>query len=198
VIGSNGSNTGQRNRRALILFGVAVVLYVAISQFLLPWYDHLRAASDDVTSKTEQLRKFRRELLHQGNYQALIADVRKKIADARPYFFNEPAELQKVVENGAKTVGIDLTQRSATQTKKVDDLVNEISMTVAFESTPGQLVRFLDELRESPQIVNVRTAQIDPTQVVFAPPKTGELRKTIRVNLTIAGQSSTASDTKVN
>jgi type II secretory pathway component PulM len=188
----------QRNRRALILLGVALVVYIASSQFIFPWYDRLRAASGDVSAKTEQLRKYRRELLHQGNYEALTADMRKKITDARPYFFNDPTELQKIVENGAKTVGLDLAQRSATQTKKVDDLVNEISMTVAFESTPGQLVRFLDELRESPQIVNVRTAQIDPVQVVFAAPKIGEFRKTLRVNLTIAGQSSAATEGKVN
>jgi type II secretory pathway component PulM len=192
------TTTVQRNRRALILLGAAVVLYVGSTQFVFPWYDRLSAASGDVTQKTDQLRKYRRELLHQGNYEALTADISKKITDARPYFFNEPTELQKVVENGAKTVGIDLTQRSATQTKKVDELVNEISMTVAFESTPGQLVRFLEQLRESPQIVNVKTAQIDPAQVVLAAPKTGEFRKTLRVNLTIAGQSSIVADGKVN
>jgi hypothetical protein len=178
----------QRNRRALIVFGAAVVLYLVTSQFIFPWYDQLRAATGLAAEKEEQLRRYRQELLHQGNYRVLTADVRKKILEAVPYFFGNPAELQKLVEDGAKAVGIDLAQRSAVQTKRIDDVVYEIAMTITFQCTPGQLVRFLDQLRQSPKIANVRAAQIDPAQVAFEPPKTGEFRKMLRVNLTIAGQ----------
>jgi len=179
--------SAQRNRRALILLGLALVLYLTASQVFLPFYDKLRAAPAQAADKTDQLRRYRRELLHQGNYEALTADVRKKIAETIPYFFTDASELQKVAEDSAKTVGIALAQRSS-QMKKVDDVVNEITMAMTFESTPGQLVRFLDELRESPKTVNVRMAQVDPNQIMFAAPKTGELRKTVRVNMTIAGQ----------
>ena len=179
--------SARRNRRALILLGVALVLYLAASQVVLPWYDKLRAAPAQAADKTGQLRRYRRELLHQGNYEVLTADVRKKFAETNPYFFTDASELQKVAEDSAKTVGIALAQRSS-QMKKVDDIVNEITMAMTFESTPGQLVRFLDELRESPKIVNVRMAQIDPNQVVFEAPKTGELSKIVRVIMTIAGQ----------
>jgi len=180
-----------RNRRALLLLAVAMVLYVAVSQFFLPAYDNLRAAPAQVVDTTDQLRKYRRELLHRGNYETLTTDLRKKTADASQYFFSNPAELQKLVEDGAKSVGIDLAQRSATQSKKVDDLFTEITMTATFEATPGQLVRFLDELRASPKIVNIRTAQIDPSQIAYEAPKTGEVKKTVRVNMTIVGENIT-------
>ena len=186
-----------RNRRALLLLAVALVFYVALSRFLLPAYDKLRAAPAQVVDTTEQLRKYRRELLHRGNYESLTTDVRKKIADAAQYFFSDPAELQKLVEDGAKSVGVDLVQRSATQSKKVDDLFTEITMSAMFEASPGQLVRFLDALRASPKIVNIRTAQIEPAQIAYEAPKTGEVKKTVRVNLTIIGENLSAMPDKV-
>jgi hypothetical protein len=180
--------TAHRNRRALLLLAVAMVLYVAVSQFVLPAYDKLRAAPAQVVDTTDQLRKYRRELLHRGNYETLMADLRKKTAEASQYFFIDPAELQKLVEDNAKSIGVDLAQRSATQSKKVDDLFTEITMTATFEATPSQLVRLLDALRASPKIVNIRTAQIDPGQIAYEAPKTGELKKTVRVNMTIVGE----------
>ena len=113
----------QRNRRALLLFGVAVVLYVGTSQFALPWYDSLKAAPAEATDNAEQLRKYRRELTHRGAYETLTSDIRKKVADSRQYFFGtDTGELQKIVEESARSVGIDLAQRSATQSRKLDDM----------------------------------------------------------------------------
>lgn len=183
------TNASQRNRRALLLLGVALTLYVGTSQFALPWYDGLKAAPSQAADKADQLQKYRRELTHRGAYDALIGDVRKKVADSRQYFFGtDTGELQKIVEEGAKSVGIDLVQRSATQSRRLDDMLIEITMTATFESTPGQLVRFLDVLRSSPKIVNVKQAQIEPIQAAFEAPKTGEVKKTVRVNLAIAGE----------
>jgi hypothetical protein len=179
----------QRNRRALLLLGVAVALYVGTSQFALPWYDSLKAAPAEAADNAEQLRKYRRELAHRGAYETLTSDIRKKVTDSRQYFFGtDTGELQKIVEESARSVGIDLAQRSATQSKKLDDMLFEITMTTTFESTPGQLVRFLEVLRSSPKVVNVKQAQIDPIQPAFEAPKTGELKKSVRVNLTISGE----------
>jgi len=109
--------TNQRNRRALLILGIAVAFYLISSFGVLPIYDQLRAASGTAANKTEELKKYRRELSHRGNYDALKADTRKKLDELKTHFFtNDPAgsaELQKSVEEAAKTVGIDLTQRAA-------------------------------------------------------------------------------------
>jgi hypothetical protein len=184
-------NNAQRNRRALILLVFATVLYFFTSFLLLPWVDQLRAASSEVADKTDRLRRFKRQLAHRNNYAALTADARRKLQEATTHFFtvdaDGTAEFQKVVEDGAKGLGINLAQRSATQTRKADELVSEIAMTLSFECTPGQLVAFMGLLRTSPKVVNVKAAQVDPVQAVFELPKTGELRKNLRVNLTVAG-----------
>jgi hypothetical protein len=190
----------QRNRRALVILGVAVVLYLASSQGLLPLYDQMRAASGNVADKTEELRKYRRELSHRGNYEALKTDARKKLDDLKTRFFTSDAagttELQRIVEEGAKTVGVDLMQRSTTQPRKIDELTSEINLTTTFEATPNQFVAFLNQLRSAPKIVNVRNAQVDPVQIVYNAPGAGEVRKNLRVNLTITGVALAPPDNK--
>jgi hypothetical protein len=181
----------QRNRRALIALGIAVVIYLIASQGLLPLYDQLRAASGTVADKTGELKKYRRELSHRGNYDALKNDARKKLDDLKTHFFTNDAsgsaDLQRMVEDSAKAVGIDLMQRTTTQPRKLDELTAEVTMTTNFEATPNQLVAFLNQLRNAPKIVNVRNAQIDPIHIVYETPKQGEVKKNLRANLTIAG-----------
>jgi hypothetical protein len=194
------ATTSQKNRRALILLGAAIVAYLAISQVMLPAYDQLRAAPATANEKSQQLKKYKRELSHRGNYEALEADTRKKLQQVQEHFFTNDtagaAELQKTVEDSAARAGITLSQRSTGQPKKVDDLVSEISMSTSFDSTMNQLVAFLTQLQTSPKAINVRVAQIDPIQVALEAPKQGELKKSVRVNLTIAGEALNAVEQK--
>ena len=185
------ATTNPRNRRAFIILGVAIAIYLVTSLGLLPLYDQLKASSSTVSDKTDELKRYRRELSHRGNYDALKTDTRKRLDELKTHFFTNDAtgsaDLQRTVEDGARSVGIDLMQRSTTQPKKIDDLTGEVVMTTTFEATPNQMVTFLNQLRTSPKIVTVRNAQIDPLQVVFEAPKTGEVKKTWRVNLSIVG-----------
>jgi hypothetical protein len=194
------ATTNQRNRRALIILGVAVAIYLITSQGLLPLYDQLRASSNTVSDKTDELKKYRRELSHRGNYDALKTDARKRLDELKTHFFTNDAtgsaDLQRTVEDGAKSVGIDLMQRATTQPKKVDDLTGEVVMTTTFEATPNQVVTFLNQLRTSPKTVTVRNAQIDPLQVVYEAPKAGGVIKTLRVNLSIVGATLVAPEEK--
>jgi hypothetical protein len=192
----------QRNRRALIILGVAIAVYLISSQGLLPLYDQLRASSSAAADKTDELKKYERELSHRGNYEALKTDARKKLDELKTHFFTNDAagsaELQRTVEDIAKTAGIDLMQRTTTQPKRVDELTGEVTMTTNFEATPNQLVAFLNQLRNAPKIVNVRNAQVDPIQIVYETPKSGEVKKTLRANLTIAGAALNAVAEKAN
>lgn len=195
------ANAVQRNRRALIALAVAGGLYLAVSQILLPAYDRFGAAPAEASQMEAQLQKYRTALSHRGNYDALETDTRRKLDDLRTRFFTSDAagsaELQKLVEESAKQAGIDLAQRTATQSRKIDEFVTEISMTATFESSLNQLTSFLTQLRASPKAVNVRMSQIDPVQIAYEPPKQGEVKKSVRVNLTIAGDAVAAAADKV-
>jgi hypothetical protein len=194
------ASANQRNRRALIVLAIAGGIYLVSSFALLPLYDQLRAASVAAVDKTEELKRYRRELSHRGNYDALKADAGKKLEEMKTHFFTSDAagsaDLQRVVEESAKTVGVDLMQRTASQPKKLDELTSEVTITTVFEATPNQLVAFLNQLRNSPKVVNVRNTQIDPVQIAYEAPKTGEVKKTLRANLTISGVALAAPEAK--
>jgi hypothetical protein len=55
---------------------------------------------------------------------------------------------------------------------------------MSFESTPGQVVAFLNELRSLPRYVTVRALQVTPVAPVFEAPKGSDLTKNVRVNIT--------------
>ncbi len=194
-------SASQRNRRALVLLGAAVAVYLLAVLVVFPAYDELKAAPAIVADKTEQLRKYRRELSHRGNYEKLRTDASNQIKEARGHFFSNDtagaAEFQKMVEDTARATGIDLMQRTLGDIRKTGEVASEIAMTVTFESTPNQFVNFLSQLQSASKIVNVRSAQADPIQVAFELPKNGDLKKTLRVNLTLAGVAIAAGQDKV-
>ena len=182
----------ERDRRAIVLLAGAALIYVALSYGALPAFDSLKEASSGVGDKEEQLKKYRRALIRKGHYTQLLEQARKNVTAAEARFVrsdNPPlasVELQTIVEQAAKKVGLDLNQRSVSPARKKDDSFNEITMTLALEATPSQIFGFLAEIRNAPKFMVVRSAQIAPTQVMTEPPKKGDFTKIIHANLTIA------------
>jgi Tfp pilus assembly protein PilO len=76
--------------------------------------------------------------------------------------------------------------------KRLNDFYAELPMTIIFESTPGQLVSFLNELRSLPSFITVRTMQVSPVSQVFEAPKGVDVTKNVRVNMTIAAVTAAA------
>jgi hypothetical protein len=182
----------ERDRRALILLAAAAALYLMVSQAVLPIVDRLQVAAESAAEKEDQLRRYRRALLRKGRYTQLLDQARKNVAEGEAFLLrgDNPSlasvEFQNLVEEAAKNAGIGLSQRNISAAKKTDDFFNEITMTLSFESTPNQLTTFLSEIKTSAKFIAVRNAQIAPSQVLHAAPKTGEFQKTLRVSLNLA------------
>ena len=182
----------ERDRRALILLVSAGVLYLLFSQVAFPLFDQLKIASEASAEKEDQLQRYRRALVRKGSHTQLLDQARKNVADAEGRLIrgDNPSlasvEFQNLVEDAAKKVGISLAQRNITPAKKADDFFNEITMTLAFECTPGQLANFIAELRNAPKFITVRNAQVAPTQIVHVVPASGEFQKNLRVSLNLA------------
>ncbi len=184
-------NIRQRDRRAILLLGGAAIIYAALSFGVFPAFDSLKEASSRVSEKEDQLKKYRRAVIRKGNYTQLLEQARKNMAEAETRFIRgdnptlASVELQSIVEQAAKKVGLDLNQRTVSPARKKDDSFNEITMTLALEATPSQIFGFLAEIRNEPKFVIIRNAQIAPTLVLTEAPKKGDFMKTIRANLTI-------------
>jgi len=182
----------ERDRRAMLLLVGAAVVYAVFSFGILPAFDALKDASSEVGGKEEQLSRYRRALIRKGHYARLLEKARKDVSDleARLIRGDNPTlaavELQTIVEQAAKKVGLEFSQRNISPARKKDEFFNEITMTLAFEATPGQVTQFLEEIRNAPKFITVRNAQIAPAQVVHEAPKKGDFKKTVRANLTIS------------
>ncbi len=182
----------ERDRRALLLLGIGIAVYFLISALILPAWDRLSVGADAVTKKEDELRKYRRAVVSAQNYSRLLDQAKKSVADAEGRLIRgdnaslASVELQTLVEGAAAKFNIPLTQRNMSSAKKKDDYFNEITMTLSFESTPNQVTSFLGELRAAPKFVTVRSFQLSPVNPAQEAPTKGELKKTVRVNVTVA------------
>jgi Tfp pilus assembly protein PilO len=181
-----------QDRRALFGLAGALGLYLLISEVALPVYDALQSGASSVSQKEDELRKYRRAFASRDHYTQLLAQAKKSVAEAEGRLVrgDNPSlasvELQTIVEEAAKKVNITLGQRNMTAAKKKDEFFNEITMTLSFEGTVNQLTSLLSEVRNAPKVLTVKTLQIAPVNPVQEAPLKGELKKTVRVTLTVA------------
>ena len=181
----------KRDRRALILMGMALIVYFSFTAMILPFYDDLALATDTALERENQLRRYRRAVLQKANYAEVLVEARKRVEEGEALLIRgdnpslASAELQMIIEEIAEITGIELGQRNISPATRKDDFFNEITMTFGFESTPGQVVALLERLRNSEKLVTVRSIQIAPLRIVHEVSEDMELLKDLRVNLTV-------------
>lgn len=181
----------QRDRRALMLLVLALVIYGGINIFVLPAYDRIATARDFAAEKETQLKKYRRAQLRKGQYTELLKTASARVAQAESLVISAgtlsvaSSEFQSFIEGAASATGLTVTQRSIGTAKRLNDFYAQLPMTLSFDSTPGQLVSFLAQLRTLPRFVAVQTLQLSPLQSVMEAPKGQDLTKNVRVYMTI-------------
>jgi len=181
----------DRDKKALIGLASALAVYLVASEIVLPLYDRIKAGAETVNVKEDELRKYRRALVNGQRYSQLLEQAGKSVAvgEAQLIRGDNPSlaqvELQTIVEDAASKNNLALSTRNVTVPKKKDEYFNETTMTIAFEGTLNQLTSFLAELRAAPKFVTVRSLQVVPLQNAQEPPAKGELKKTVKVTLTV-------------
>jgi hypothetical protein len=180
-------------KRAGIALAAAIGIYLVVSQLAIPAWDTMRETASAVSEKEDQLRRYRRALAAKDRYATLLEQVRKSTAEGEGRLIrgDNPSlasvELQTLIEDAAKKLNIPLGPRSVTTAKRKDDYFNEITMTFSFEGTPNQMTSLLGEFRAAPKFVTIKSVQVTPLSTVQEAPTKGELKKTVRVNMTVAG-----------
>jgi Tfp pilus assembly protein PilO len=181
----------ERDRRALIGLVLAASLYGVIQFVVIPAYDRFAIAADTVADRESQLRRYRRAQLRKGQYAELTKVAAARVTENESIVIAgtseslSSAELQTLIEATGAKVGLMLSQRSTGALRRINEFYAELPMTLGFESTPGQLVMFLAELRGLPRFVTVRSLQVSPVQPLQEPLK-GDVTKNVRVSMTIA------------
>jgi Tfp pilus assembly protein PilO len=186
----------QRDRRALFLLATALLIFGLADVLVLPAYDRLTDAAQSSPDKENQLRRYRRAELRKGQYADLLKLTEQRVAKSEASVIAAAnlslasAELQSLMEGASTKVGLMVAQRSIGTARRLNEFYADLPMTLSFESTPGQLVSFLDELRSLPRFVTVRTLQVTPVAPVLEAPKGSDLTKNVRVNVTVAALTS--------
>ena len=176
----------DRDRRALIGLALAVALYVATVELVLPQWDRLREAPELAANSESQLRRYRRAILRQGRYQELEGLVAARDSELESVLIRAESEslasveLQSIVESVAADIGVVFGERNIIAPRTLDDFFSETAMSVAFDCTPNQLVSLLAGLRDLETLITVRELNIQP-----APAEGQDLTKEWQVSLTV-------------
>lgn len=187
----------QKDRRALIILALALVIYEVGTAVVLPAYDKLVAARDLVSDKESELRRYRRAQLRKGQYADLLKVTADRVAKSESAVIvaaNAPlasSQLQSMIEEAATKTGLMLGQRTIGSVKRLNDFYAELPVTLSFDSTPGQLVAFLSELRREPRFLTVRSLQVSPVETILEAPKGMAVSKTVRVLMTVVSLTTT-------
>jgi hypothetical protein len=184
-------NLQRRDRRALVFLGVAVVAYIVLAWGLLPFYGTLREAESAAVEKEKLLQKYREVIGRKDRYVSLVAEVDNQMKQAEERIIRSAnpslaaVELQTIVEGTARKLDIALIQRSVAPATATEDPIRQITMTIAFEATPRQLVSLLAELRALPKSIRVLTMTVNPVQTAQEAPKDQKFSKNLRVGMSL-------------
>jgi len=182
----------RNDRRAFLVLVLVLAIYVFFAEVALPVYDGLAIAADSALEKEDQLRRYRRAVIRRADYGQLLEEARRRMEAGEGRLIRgdnaslASAELQTIVEGVAEVTGVVLGPRNMSTARKKDEFFNEITMTLGFDCTPGQLVGFLTQLRASDKLIAVRSLRVSPHEAVDGVALGVGLSKDVTVNLTVA------------
>src|SRR5678815_497704 len=108
----------KRDRNALGILLIAVVLYFATSWLVLPGYRTLAGAESAALDKERVLQKYRQVIGRKGRYSSLLEQAGKQVQQAEEHVIRSQSpslaaeEFQTLVETAARKVGVNLEQRT--------------------------------------------------------------------------------------
>lgn len=169
----NSTPLGQK-----ILFFVIIVVGL-FAVYYLVLYGPLRSAHADAKKKLKtyktKLKDARRKLNNQVSKEELL-ELQKKFSIVReklPSQTRLPLLVEKI-HNKAKTAGLEI-QNFEQKSNKSKEIYVEIPVAMELKGTYGELIRFLNFVRNMSRIVNIQDLEME-----VADRKTGELEISAR------------------
>jgi hypothetical protein len=158
----------------------------------MPAYSALQGTETAALEKEVLLRKYRQVIGRKDRYGELIMQTRKQTAELETRLIRgantslAAVEFQTLVEAAAQKWQLAVSQRNVTPNTQAKEPVRDMTVTLAFDCTPQQLVGFLAELRQAPKSIRVQAMSISPVQLVHEMPKAGPFLKDLKANMTLA------------
>ncbi len=173
-----------RDRLALKVAGVALVLFLVADFGVLPFFDILQASSGGIEKKELTLRRYQRLVALASSQPNLRAAAEKSLGDAEAGLLESPseslanAEWQRLVRELAKEKGLELTSSEVLRAEKLSPNYALVTGRVAMSARIDQLVDMLVAMATSPKLL--ATSNLKITSVGGGP------QKLLMVDMTIS------------
>lgn len=178
-------NLSARDKRALTILTVAVVVFLLVDFGLLPLVDRFAEARQTLAVRELALRKYRRSAASEAARQSSLSELQKRLATTEAAMLESQtaalaaAELQRTLKEVAAANQIELSGTEFLPAKPLDYEHTLISTRFAVSANMERLVNFLVALETGPKSLGVRSL------TVYA--NTGNPEKKVNATLVLSG-----------
>ena len=178
-------NLSARDKRALTILTVAVVVFLLVDFGLLPLVDRFAEARQTLAVRELALRKYRRSAASEAARQSSLSELQKRLATTEAAMLESQtaalaaAELQRTLKEVAAANQIELSGTEFLPAKPLDSEHTLISTRFAVSANMERLVNFLVALETGPKSLGVRSL------TVYA--NTGNPEKKVNATLVLSG-----------
>jgi Tfp pilus assembly protein PilO len=176
----------SREKWLLAAAGVAVLAYLMMQHYILPYWDSLGTTSEKIEILSKRVTQYRRILKGQDSVKAALETVRRQASSMESGLLNSRAdalanaEIQGLVKDLAVSKGMTFRRSDLLPVKPVSPEYSKVSTRVEVLGAINQLVDFLVSFESSQRILFVEEMRISPVQM--GNPKNKQVLATLMVS----------------
>ena len=176
-----------RDRRLLLWAGIAVILFILMDFFIMPYYDSLAEASEKIEANSRRVANYRKILGGQTSFQAAVEATTSQLRAVEAGLLTNTAdalasaEIQGLVKTLILSKGMIFRRSDSLPVRPISPEYQKVATRVEFIGTIDQFVGLAGDFLSGPQILFIEEMKIQP--VALANPR----NKSIVFNLTISG-----------
>jgi Tfp pilus assembly protein PilO len=174
----------EKDSRALKLAATAVALFLLLQFLVLPAWDDMQAARQEIPLKEQTLAKYRRVIALAGTQEQQADQMGQRLREAETGLLQAPtdalaaAELEKLLKEKAEAQGIQLRSSDFQKSVPGQDGYRQIPIGLQFQSRVEQFVNFLAVLQASDRVLSIPRLNVQPA---------GGNLKELQVTMTVGG-----------
>jgi Tfp pilus assembly protein PilO len=176
----------SREKWLLVAAGVAVLAYLMMQHYILPYWDSLGTTSEKIEILSKRVTQYRRILKGQNSVKAALETVRRQASSMESGLLNSRAdalanaEIQGLVKDLAVSKGMTFRRSDLLPVKPVSPEYSKVSTRVEVLGAINQLADFLVSFESSQRILFVEEMRISPVQM--GNPKNKQVLATLMVS----------------
>jgi Tfp pilus assembly protein PilO len=160
-----------REKRFLATAGIALLTYLVVQQYLLPYWEALGTVPEKIAIQSKRVTQYRRILKGQDSVKAALDMARRQASLMESGLLTSKAdalanaEIQGVVKDLAVSKGMSFRRSDLLPVKAISPEYSKASTRIEVQGAINQLVDFLVSLEGDQRILFVEEMRISPVQM---------------------------------